>query len=173
MTQSKKKNAVPEPTDVHALTFQRHPLFTIFDEDPDGHRRLEILLRPDGVRIAVYPDWQEADARVLIANVSAADFAVFIEYGRAHVFESPESNQNSPPDPPTFSESWLLQIASDPLDLHNYVEICVRPDGVSFTVTASDHEGLVREQMVRISSVDFKTLIDSVDRHKTPQGGHK
>lgn len=164
---TKKKEAAPEAAAAHALTFQRHPLFQIQDEDPSCYDRLEIVLRPDGVRIATYCNG-DARAQRLSVNVSWADFGAFAEYGRAHGFETAsENSQNSPPpDPPSFLESWLLQITSDPFDSLNYVEICLRPNGASFTVTASDREGGLHEQMVRISAVDFKALIDGVERHK-------
>ena len=145
-------------TAAHILTFQRYPLFQIQDEDPDCFARLEITLRPDSVRISAYPD---RETRILSVNVSLADFGAFVENGCSHSFEvASENSQNGPPGPPSFLESELLKIVN-PLDDLNYVEICLRPNGASFTVTVSDPEGCY-EQMVRISSVDFKAFIDGV-----------
>ena len=169
MTQPKKKmEPATTAAAAHILTFQRQPLFQIIDEDPSCYGLLEIVIRLGGVRIATYRYYEGEDvSRVLSVHVSSADFGAFVEYARAQCFEAHASEpiQNPPPDPPTFWESWLLQIASDPLTVDNYVEICLRPDGASFTVTASDHEGIVREQMVRSSSVDFKALVEGVGKY--------
>lgn len=163
---SRNKKTAPGAPPPGVLTFQRHPLLQIRDEDPSCDATLEILLRPDGVRIAVYVLYEnEGVSRSLSVYVSPTDFEAFVESARAHHFEA-SAPDNKPPNDVALKENPLLQLVSESLDRSNYLEILLRPDGVSFALTANDHEGFAYEHVVRISPTSFEALVARCRTHR-------
>jgi hypothetical protein len=161
----KVKEVAPKAAAANDLTFQKHPLLQIRDEDPEcAGDLLEILLRPDSVRITTIC-CSENGWRSHSLHITPADFEAFVECGRAHCFDV-RTPDDKPPEPWTFRENPLLQFLGETLDRDHYVEILLRPDGVSFSMSARDHEGIPREQIVYISPANFKAIIERCRTHR-------
>lgn len=142
-------------------TFQMYPLLQVKDEDPQSNDVLEILLRHDSVRFAIYHLGDEGFAHSL--HVSPTDFEAFVECGRAHSFAPTAAD---PAADPALRENPLILIASEKQDSKSYLEILLRPDGASFALTACDRAGDFMELMVRVSPQSFRAIVDRGRTHR-------
>lgn len=165
MTKKKRKrtNVPAAAVAVTGLTLQRHTLLQIKDVDPDGDDHLEIVLGSDDVRVAMYCYINDGGGRLLSLRVSPADFAIFVEQGRAHSFAVVPPEGAKPQDW-TFREDPILRIWD--MDKRGFLEIVLRSDGVSFVASASDPTGIWYEHFVRITPASFQALVARGQTHQ-------
>ena len=160
----KKREPVPHAVKASvALTLEEHTLLQIKDEDPNLTDSIEVVLRSDGARIATICCFEE-ESRTMALHVSPADFSALVERGRAHSFAASLPEDKAPIW--TFREDPLLQIRGIDLDPRVYLEIVLRPDGVTFASSTYDHVGAPRGQHVRITPTSFQALIDRCRTHR-------
>lgn len=167
-TQGRVRAVVPatEPLCDNVLTFQSHPLIQVKEDNPGSYPCvLEILLRPSGARISIcYYGNDGNDGYTQHVPISPADFEAFVEFGRAHSFTSAPEGKS--PDDWTVREDPVVQIGSEKLDSQSYLEIVLRPDGVSFSAIVKNHDGETTQMIMRISPASFQAIIERCRTHR-------